>query len=95
MIAPMILISLVENAFKHGAANDIGHPEIHISIMSDDQYFMFEILNTIRSNIANSKLEKIGLANISKQLGFLYGNDHILTVEKLHDQFRVKLEINL
>ena len=95
MIAPMILISLVENAFKHGAANDLGHPEIHISIVANDQYFMFEILNTTRSNTANGKLEKIGLDNISKQLGLLYGSNHILSVKKLHDQFRVKLEINL
>jgi LytS/YehU family sensor histidine kinase len=95
MIAPMILISLVENAFKHGAANDLGHPEIHISITSNDQYFMFEILNTTTSNIATGKLEKIGLDNISKQLDLLYGSDHILIVRKLHNQFRVKLEINL
>jgi len=95
MIAPLILISLVENAFKHGAASELGDPEIHINIKSVDHYFMFEIINTTGPQITNGKLEKIGLDNISRQLDLLYGSDHLLIVKKMENQFLVKLEINL
>lgn len=95
MIAPLILISLVENAFKHGAGSDIGNPEIHISIASTDRSIMFEIVNTTRYNKTNSNLEKIGLDNISRQLDLLYGSNHILTIKRMENQFLVKLEINL
>ena len=95
MIAPLVLISLVENAFKHGAGSDIGNPEIHISIEATEESFMFEIVNTTGYNKTNDKLEKIGLDNISRQLNLLYGSNHILTIKRMENQFSVKLEINL
>lgn len=94
-IAPLILISLVENAFKHGAGSDIGNPEIHINIASTAHSIIFEIVNTTGYDKTNSKLEKIGLDNISRQLDILYGSDHLLTIKRMENQFLVKLQINL
>jgi len=42
-IPPLILLSLVENSFKHGAGEDSGSPKIEISITNKNSLFTFEI----------------------------------------------------
>ncbi len=80
-IAPLILLSFVENAFKHGAGEDSGSPKINILIRYTNGLFIFNISNTVDAVPDDSQKKKIGLANIKKQLDLLYDN-------------RYKLEIN-
>jgi hypothetical protein len=90
-IAPLILLSLVENAFKHGAGNDAGEPVIDIRLVANDQHIRFEIKNTVVK--PSSQKGGIGLNNLRQQLQHLYGPDHELLVSEESGWFRVRLTI--
>lgn len=91
-IAPLILLSLVENAFKHGAANDAGEPVIDIRLTVTDRQISFTIKNTVVK--PNTQPGGIGLINLRQQLQHLYGADHELLVSEENHWFRVRLTIN-
>jgi hypothetical protein len=56
-IAPLILLSLVENAFKHGASNDVGEPVIDIGLVVKEDRLWFEIANTVPERTARAKAD--------------------------------------
>lgn len=92
-IAPLILLSLVENAFKHGAGEDSGSPKIDISITYKNSLFTFVIANSIASSIPNDIKAPIGLNNIRKQLDLIYPNTYVLDINEQQNLFTVTLEI--
>ncbi len=55
-IAPLILLSLAENAFKHGAGEDAGSPEIHINLHQHQDQLTFTISNTFRAQENRSRV---------------------------------------
>lgn len=71
-IAPMIIISLVENAFKHGISPGERN-FIHISISADDKQIKFQIEN---SNHPKDQKDRsghgIGLQQVARRLEMLY-----------------------
>jgi hypothetical protein len=96
MIAPLILLSLVENAFKHGAGNDVGEPVIDIRLVVEEHRLRFEIVNTVVHQAeAGTRQSGIGLTNLRRQLEHLYGADHELLVAEEDGRFRVRLTIDL
>ncbi len=98
VIAPLILLSLVENAFKHGASDDTGAPSIAIDLRVEEQYFTFNISNTVTEREDGSKdspPDRIGLNNLRKQLSLIYGKDYILNAARRAQSFEVNLTIDL
>lgn len=93
-IAPLILLSLVENAFKHGAGEDGGSPRINISIESKPNLFTFNIKNTLVERILDESRDTIGLNNIKKQLDLIYGNKYKLNIKQQQNLFEVTLLLN-
>lgn len=93
-IPPLILLSLVENAFKHGAGEDSGSPKIDVEISNKLNDFMFRISNTISKDYISMGKENIGLSNIRKQLNLIYENKYTLTIDNKGDLFVVILKIN-
>lgn len=57
-IAPLILLSIVENAFKHGAGEDIGNPCINIDLTLRENKFSFKVTNTFVSKDEEGDSEK-------------------------------------
>lgn len=97
-IAPLILLSLVENAFKHGASDDAGAPVINIELFANDENLTFKVSNSvaIQNNVHNNTpTERIGLSNLRRQLDLIYGNDYILDVTSWDKCFTVQLTIHL
>lgn len=97
-IAPLILLSLVENAFKHGAGDDTGAPIINIDLQVVEQNFIFNISNTVakqKDDIEREAAERIGLNNLRKQLKLIYGKDYSLEVMRQDEYFKVCLTIAL
>lgn len=97
-IAPLLILPLLENAFKHGASEDTGAPWINISMQVSEE--------TLRFKIANSKPEqthpeaakhfgKIGLSNVRKRLSLLYPSAHQLRIVDDEDTFLAILEVQL
>jgi len=97
-IAPLILLSLVENAFKHGASDDAGAPVIDIGLFASEEKFIFKVSNTVASqNNAPDKASygRIGLNNLRRQLELIYGSDYLLDVTREDRRFTVQLTLQL
>jgi two-component system, LytTR family, sensor kinase len=93
-IAPLLLISLVENAFKHGAGESRFESFIYLDMKLENRELIFYIENTKESNGNNPINENIGLTNVRRQLELLY-KDHEVTVQNETNLFKVFLKINL
>ena len=93
-IPPLILLSLVENAFKHGAGEDSGSPKIDIHISNNQKEFIFKISNTISKEYQLNIKENIGLSNVRKQLDLICGNTYELNIIPSEKKFTVTLKIN-
>ena len=97
-IAPLLLIVLVENAFKHAKKMLTDPIEIKIDLTVDQDARMTFL---VRNNCLRSKDEKgyeggIGLENLQRRLEVLYpGSQHELIVKHKDELFLVSLEINL
>ena len=94
-IPPLLLLSLVENAFKHGAGEDSGSPKIDIDIYQKDKIFKFEISNSVSNTFVITDKVKIGLSNITKQLDLIYANNYQLDIQQTAKVFTVVLQIIL
>jgi len=94
-IAPLVLLSLVENAFKHGAGEDGGSPIIYISLTAKQNLFTFVITNSLSETLTEKPKSAIGLENIKKQLDLLYPNTYQLKIEKQANLFTVTLILKL
>jgi hypothetical protein len=94
-IPPLVLVSIVENAFKHGAGQDIGNPIINIDMQVSEDIFSFMVSNTFSPTPKNNGAEKIGLPNLKKQLDLIYPKTHTLEVEQTKTLFTVKLRIDI
>jgi len=95
-ISPLILLSLVENAFKHGASGDMDHPKMRIHIFEKNKNIHCEVWNTKSSYQDKRKdreKKRIGLSNIQRQLVLVYPQQHELNIEDKDGAFRVKLKI--
>jgi len=92
-IPPLVLLSLVENAFKHGAGEDSGSPKIKIAIWSNSRNFKAEISNTIANDYVVQE-ERIGLSNIRKQLDLVCPGCYNLETELSPGLFKVTLAIH-
>jgi LytS/YehU family sensor histidine kinase len=91
MIPPLLYLTLVENAFKHGAEKTIGSTEIKVDVSTDGSYSVFRIQNTCGDDEYNNP-EGIGLKNIEKQLRLHYHDDFILKVSKENNIFKVEIK---
>jgi hypothetical protein len=93
-IAPLILLTIVENAFKHGAGNDAGSPVIDIALQADNSVFKFTVSNPFHQNTAENA-GNIGLPNLRQQLDLIYPQKHTLDIAQFDDLYTVILTINL
>jgi len=91
-VAPMLLIPLVENAFKHGGFHD-GLMAIRIQIKANTQELRFFIENTIRQSENENTGKGIGLENLRKRLDLVYGADYRLECEIDDNWYRANLHI--
>ena len=90
LIAPLLLLTLVENAFKHGVSN-AEQSYIHIYVTTTDNRIDCLVEN---SNHARTNPESgIGLTNLRKRLKLIYSNNAVLDIEDLTDKFSAKLAI--
>ena len=95
-IPPMLFISLLENAFKHG----VSYPSksyIHLELRFDKTALTCIIKNSKHKIAANSQGEYsgIGLDNIKESLKLLYENDFVLDIRDKENEFEVNLKIPL
>lgn len=95
LIAPLILLSLVENAFKHGAGEEAGHPSIHIRMHLSGNLFHFKVTNSFIPTPREQPTSGIGLVNIRKQLELLYPGRHRFHAGATENTYTTTLELEL
>jgi LytS/YehU family sensor histidine kinase len=94
-LPPLLLIPLVENAFKHGASETRNHPFVDIHLSVNKRQLAFYVKNSVDDFSGDGRVkENIGLSNLRRQLELLY-TDYNLTVQQLNAVFTATLKINL
>lgn len=96
-IAPLILIVFIENAFKHSQASQSEDIKIDIDIrLNEEGQLTFTCINNFQQQGNTENLAHgIGLNNVKKRLKLLYANAHDLQIERLDNQYRVQLTMQL
>jgi sensor histidine kinase YesM len=93
-ISPLLLISIVENAFKHLGAEGADNMSVNICLRSDRSGIYFRIENTFIKKIPGAAREKIGLVNLRRQLDLLYAKKYSLDIQESGSIFSVTLALN-
>lgn len=94
-LPPLLLISLVENAFKHGVSETRNEPFVDINLIVKQQQLLFIVKNSIEEITTEQEVkENIGLSNLRRQLALLY-KDYDLSVRQENAVFTSTLRINL
>ena len=96
-VSPLLLLSIVENAFKHGASGDIELPKIKIHIAEASNKINCSVWNTKskhKGELNDDYKEGIGLSNIKRQLNLVYPDNHTLKIEDNQDSFKLSLTLS-
>ena len=93
-IPPLLFISFVENAFKHGVSYR-KESFVHVVMqLEEGNRLAFRCTNST-GNSSDEQHHGIGLENIRKRLRLLFGNDYTLSITEEDDKFDVLLIIPL
>jgi two-component system, LytTR family, sensor kinase len=93
MLPPMLLLPLVENAFKHGAGQIM--PVIEVACHIEHNRLNFSIKNSKSpTSICNIDASGIGLVNVKKRLNLAYPGKSKLRIEDGSESFSVSLQIS-
>ena len=101
VIAPILLLSFVENAYKHGANKSIDKIKIDIDFNVKGDFLNFKIVNQIPVRPKNKQKFKrnqggIGLSNVKKRLKLGYKkDDYKMSINSSNNLFTVKLKIKV
>jgi two-component system, LytTR family, sensor kinase len=78
MITPMVLITILENAFKHGDVFDHDFPLIITMIIDENNLFTFSTANKIKVEEQKGGDTGIGISNITRRLAVVHGSAYTL-----------------
>lgn len=95
-IPPMLFVSLLENAFKHGVSYQ-SNSYIAFSMAIVEQKIVCVLRNSkhINASIGDKKYSGIGLVNIKKSLDLLFQKEYSLIINETDTDFEVQLTIPL
>ena len=95
-IAPLLLLPLVENAFKHGAAEQVGAARVGIALAVADGWFTCIVTNSKNPGPAPAAAPAgIGLRNVRQRLQLLYPQRHRFSVTDEGTTFTARLALQL
>ncbi len=94
VIAPLILISFIENAFQYGV-NPEEESAISIAINVVGKEFSLLVSNNMLNVLPQKDFSGIGIKNTRKRLQLVYPDRHTLLIEESNKVFRVRLNIHL
>jgi two-component system LytT family sensor kinase len=92
-IVPLMLISFVENAFKHGVVNDPAEP-VKINIIANQKILHFSVIN--KKNQQNKDAQGgVGLTNVERRLQLVYPDRYKLNVVNSATHYTCELMIDI
>ncbi len=94
MIAPLLFLPFLENAFKHGTSEQLEKPWLSFDLNVKDKLIKCKIVNSKNQQLSMSQ-QGIGIQNVKKRLSYLYPDKHALKINDELDFFVVSLWINM
>lgn len=92
-IPPLLFVSFVENAFKHGVSYR-SQSNIKVSLSEEDNYVVFRCINSKHPVAVNpGAAGGVGLENVKRRLDLLYSGRYELEIEDGNDKYKVYLKI--
>lgn len=92
-IPPLLLMTLVENAFKHGKKSATA-PGISISLKSPDNSLTFNVSNYLGlKSEEKDDFNGFGLKNLERRLKLIYNKTYSFSISKDREKCYVKLQI--
>ena len=94
-IPPMLLMTFVENIFKHGIDKSRRQNRISISLVQQNDFLLFKTCNYKNDPEPGDKPGGFGIINLTKRLRMLYGDKFELTTDSGGELFIASLKIPL
>jgi sensor histidine kinase YesM len=94
-IPPMLLMTFVENIFKHGIDKSRKQNQITISLIQKDGYLLFKTSNRKIASMVTNQTNGFGIANLTQRLKMLYGSKFELNIDKEGELYTASLKIPL
>jgi hypothetical protein len=95
MITPMVFQPFIENAFKHGAAKQLGKVWIDIGMTVHDNRLSFQVSNSADFSAYATCSGGIGVANIKRRLQLLYPGRHQFVEKREQGMHSISVSIDL
>jgi hypothetical protein len=94
-ITPLLLTTLVENAFKHGFYTNDTNAFVTIHLVIKNKKLVFKVENSIQDKQHFNKTEREGkgLDNLKKRLQLAYPKKHNLLLESKNNRYVAQLEL--
>lgn len=96
-IAPLLLITFVENSFKHGAKGEAGTAYINLLIKLTGSKLNFKLTNNKGTidEIEKPDHKGLGLENVKRRLELIYPEKYKLDIQDTGVNFTVNLQLDL
>lgn len=95
-IVPLILITFLENAFKHGVSNNFADSFVSLSVSVVSSTCIFTVDNSkLPPTLAPADKSGIGLQNVQRRLDLSYPDRHELTVQEDENTYHLTLTLEL
>ena len=97
LIAPLIFITFLENAFKHGVSNNNPKAWVSVSIRLEGDECIYKVENSKAPSASKGMEEKsgIGLQNVKRRLELSYPGKYRLHVDDQADRYALQLNLLL
>jgi LytS/YehU family sensor histidine kinase len=95
LIRPLLLLPLLETAFKQANGENIDQKWISFNIHSEDNMLLFNLSHSKNNDLEDLASAKLGLENVSKRLDILYPSEHKISVNEEDDIRTIRLELIL
>src|SRR5690606_1011548 len=94
-ISPLLLLPLVENAFKHGFTTALSECWLRIDVMVHHDWLTVKIENSVSATREPRRDEKngLGMENVKGRLAIIYPEQHEFKIVEEEDSFLVILKI--
>jgi sensor histidine kinase YesM len=94
-IPPMLLMTFVENIFKHGIDKSRKQNQVTISLVQQNDHLLFKTSNRKADPADSDQPGGFGIINLTKRLRMLYGGKFELTIDSEGELFTAFLKIPL
>jgi len=94
-IEPFLLLPFIENAFKHGLAEETASGFVYIVLCMAEDELILDVRNSKPATINTDKAPGIGLKNVIKRLDILFDNRYRLSIDDKADEYQLSLTLQM